>query len=410
MKHKKLWWGILGVVVVIAAGCGIYAWQVNARYQSYVDKASDVKKWTADPRPMQSEKTAMAIFQKSFKANKEVKNKNTTKGVKLTTIPGLRGAWSVNHKTKKAAFGNDWVPQGLTQSDDKYFVSLYDGDHKLNSLIVQIDKKTGKYEKSLILNSKAHVGGITYEDKYKQLIYSDDVGGYAGFGAIKQADIDSYDPAVAQKPIAAKKIEWHLGTRTSAITTYNGNMVVARYGQKSKQHSIILLPLDKNGLPKALSEKKVKEIDETIAKKIETQKVVGKDFVQVLFENLIDEGIINGYEAGVKRMQGVSMQDVGLTVLVQSNGLKNSKLILQEQAMNPKKWNKLEFAVPMKSAPAIYVPHAAEEVTINNDLSEISTIFESGAKKYREKGFLFWRPSFMDYFVTLPITGNGNDK
>ena len=49
-------------------------------------------------------------------------------------------------------------------------MSLYDGNHKLNSIIVQVNKHNAKYNKTLILGSKSHVDGITYDIDHQRLL------------------------------------------------------------------------------------------------------------------------------------------------------------------------------------------------------------------------------------------------
>lgn len=369
--------------------------------QELVDKPSDVKKWTADPRAMESE----SAVRKQFKTiNKEYNDKYVSMdGLKFGVIPGLRGAWSINTKTKKAAFGTDWVPQGLTQSADKYFISAYDGDHKLNSLIYQIDKKTRKYEKTLILDSQAHVGGITYEDKYDQLIYSNDVNGIAGFGAIKQDTISDYDATSDHKAIEAKKIPFAIGGRTSAITTYKNMMVVAKYGLNASDRSIILLPTQ-DGLPKGITLAQAEKYSEEYLKDNKAKSDVRS--ISSVTKWLIKKDYIKAYYPGWDRIQGVSMLDNGVAVLTQTNGQSPSNLIIRLQNYNGKKNAKFDFKSPKNGASIAKIPHGAEEVSINRQMSNISMIFESGAKKYRERQFATGHPTYVDRFAILPLSVN----
>ena len=245
MKRRRLL--LLGIGVCFLVGLvlvGMYGKNKHS-YELLIDQATEVPKWEADPRPLQSE--AVVIGQlKKLNRNRDNKDVNLT-AAKFVVIPGLRGAWSVNHKTKKVAFGTGWVPQGLTQSQDHYYVSAYDGNHQLNSLIFQIDKQSKKYVKTLILDSKAHVGGITYDDIHKRLIYSDDTSQVAGFGFIDQAVIDDYQASVVKKPIASQKQVWKIGARTSAITTYQNQLIVAKYGFHANERSIVSIPLSEAG-------------------------------------------------------------------------------------------------------------------------------------------------------------------
>ena len=55
------------------------------------------------------------------------------------------------------------IPQGLTISDDYFFISMYDYYHLSNSMINVYDKD-GNFVNSCELNNKAHVGGISYDN------------------------------------------------------------------------------------------------------------------------------------------------------------------------------------------------------------------------------------------------------
>jgi hypothetical protein len=199
-------------------------------------QASDVPKWTADQGELVSKETAL---NQMILRNDEMKNVDMESFI----IPGLRGAWSINHKTKKAAFGSDWVPQGLTQSKDKYFVSAYNGDYKLNSVIFMVDKKIKKYEKTLILSSKSHLGGIAYDNTFDRLWYSDDQDG-GGLSYIEDVFFNAYDARKDQKPISHQHIDLPWAQRTSGIAIYKGMIVVVKYGLKEDERSVIPIPLD----------------------------------------------------------------------------------------------------------------------------------------------------------------------
>ncbi|KMO57792.1 hypothetical protein PZ00_00005, partial [Lacticaseibacillus rhamnosus] len=228
MLKKWIWGSIGGLIVLIVVGIGGWWLYDHFHYQQLVDQPADVKKWEADPRPLQSEQTAVKRITE-IPQSAQLGNR-IAKGTKLVVIPGLRGAWSINAKTKRAGFGTNWVPQGVTQSKDSLFVSLYDGDHKLNSLILEINKKTGRYRKSFILKSKAHVGGITYDREKKRLLWSDDnskLGG-AGISYASQRALDAYQAQVEKAPLDSTRIPLHLANRTSAITLYDHQLVFVK--------------------------------------------------------------------------------------------------------------------------------------------------------------------------------------
>lgn len=359
MLKKWVWVTVLSVIGIVALGFGGWALIDHYQYSQLVDQPSDVKKWEADPRPLQSKSAAI----KQIKAigQSDPLEKRAATNAKLVVIPGLRGAWSINAKTKKAGFGNNWVPQGITQSKDAIYMSLYDGNHKLNSIIVQVNKHNAKYNKTLILRSKSHVGGITYDIDHQRLLLSDDAAQTKGAGIsyVSQSEIDAYSAKATQQPIKSTRIELHLARPTSAITLYNNQLVFVKYGQNKKNRSILALPLN--------SKRKV----------------------------------INSSNNGWDRLQGIAIAKSGLTLLSQSNGSAPGKIWIL--VPGNKSWTKLDFTAPKSGSKIINVPNSVEDISLDPSEKHISMIFESGAKAYREAGTFMHRPSYMDRVIILPV-------
>ena len=369
MLKKWVWVTVLSAIGIVALGFGGWALIDHYQYSQLVDQPSDVKKWEADPRPLQSKSAAI----KQIKAigQSDPLEKRAATDAKLVVIPGLRGAWSINAKTKKAGFGNNWVPQGVTQSKDAIYMSLYDGNHKLNSIIVQVNKHNAKYNKTLILRSKSHVGGITYDIDHQRLLWSDDAAQTTGAGIsyVSQREIDAYSAKATQQPIKSTRIELHLARRTSAIALYNNQLVFVKYGQNKKNRSILALPLNANGLPAPITMKQKK--------------------------------VINSYNNGWDRLQGIAVAKSGLTLLSQSNGSAPGKIWIR--VPGNKSWTKLDFTAPKSGSKIINVPNSVEEISLDLSEKHISMIFESGAKAYREAGSFMHRPSYMDRVIILPV-------
>ncbi|MDT2743510.1 hypothetical protein P7G87_10605 [Enterococcus asini] len=395
MKRKRVALIVVGILVLVGVVLtGMYV-KNKQGYESLIDKASEVPKWEADPRPLQSENV---VLKKLKKLNRKNDNKDVslTDG-KLIVIPGLRGAWSIDHKTKKAAFGTGWVPQGLTQSKDHYYVSAYDGEHRLNSVIFQIDKQSKKYVKTLILSSKAHVGGITYEDEHQRLIYSDDTNQVAGFGYIDQAVIDEYQASVLKKPIESQKKEWKIGLRTSAITTYQNQLVVAKYGFHPNERSIVTIPLNQAGYPPKITDRGSQLLADAIGTADK------KELEKVFIEALLEEGYISSFNHGWDRMQGISLSKSGMMIVSQSNGLKPGKLLIRYRVPDLKNWRKSNVTKDFTGPDAVTIPRSVEEVSINDEETELAMIFESGAKKYREAPSVLLPGNYMDRILVLPM-------
>ncbi len=395
MLKKWVWVTVLSVIGIVALGFGGWALIDHYQYSQLVDQPSDVKKWEADPRPLQSKSAAI----KQIKAigQSDPLEKRAATNAKLVVIPGLRGAWSINAKTKKAGFGNNWVPQGFTQSKDAIYMSLYDDNHKLNSIIVQVNKHNAKYNKTLILRSKSHVGGITYDIDHQRLLLSDDAAQTKGAGIsyVSQREIDAYSAKATQQPIKSTQIELHLARPTSAITLYNNQLVFVKYGQNKKNRSILALPLNANGLPAPITKAWALEIAPKFAGKTLDQEV------NMVFKSLIQKKVINSSNNGWDRLQGIAIAKSGLTLLSQSNGSAPGKIWIL--VPGNKSRTKLDLTAPKSGSKIINVPNSVEDISLDPSEKHISMIFESGAKAYREAGTFMHRPSYMDRVIILPV-------
>ncbi|KQB81888.1 hypothetical protein [Leuconostoc lactis] len=77
------------------------------------------------------------------------------------------------------------TPQSLTLNDKYIFVSAYDHTRQLNSVLFLIDRKTHQWIKTITLPTRAHVGGITIDDRTQTLYLSDDSQGVTKLGRIQ---------------------------------------------------------------------------------------------------------------------------------------------------------------------------------------------------------------------------------
>lgn len=124
--------------------------------------------------------------------------------------------------------------------------------------------------------------------------------------------------------------------------------------------------------------------------------------LDILFKTLIKKKIINSYNPAWDRLQGVAIAKDGVTLFSQSNGSAPGKIWIRMAV--DKGWEKLDFKSPKAGDKMINVPNSVEEISFNPDQNELLLIFESGAKTYREEGWFFHRPHYMDRIMYLPLT------
>ena len=113
-------------------------------------------------------------------------------------IPGLEQTQAIVHSGKnagKVGISKDMDPQGMAVIEDKYLlISAYSKSKKYNSVIWLVDKKTGKYIKTIALDDIDHVGALIYDDEHHRLwVAAVDKQGDAQIEALNLSSIENYD-------------------------------------------------------------------------------------------------------------------------------------------------------------------------------------------------------------------------
>lgn len=162
----------------------------------------------------------------------------------LITIPGLKQCPSINYGNRKKSTCTSVTPQGITVCEKYIFISAYCHAHKHNSVIFELERRTGKVIKEIVLGDLTHVGGLAYDKLHEVLWIASEVpsskGGKltrrAGVASIRQREIDAYDFSKEKKPIEYSAKSATMFPRASFITYYSG-YIFSGYWVKSKSTS-----------------------------------------------------------------------------------------------------------------------------------------------------------------------------
>lgn len=116
-------------------------------------------------------------------------------------IPGMHGAYGLKANDEESDAGErafelvmseHYTPQGLAIGEGQLFVSAYDHEHELKS-VIYVFTSDGEYLKTISLDDAAHVGGLGYDRTTDALWVADHVHGQAAISSIAQETIDDYD-------------------------------------------------------------------------------------------------------------------------------------------------------------------------------------------------------------------------
>lgn len=141
-------------------------------------------------------------------------------------LPGLLATKSYDFKTKKVNTATAMTPQGITIAGKYILLTAYDGEHEHASVVYVLDKKTGKYLKTIQVAGRPHLGGIAYDPVAKNIWVTGSMGRSSALAAFSMAELKSYK-AGSQIPIKYKyQIAIPAVEKASTVTYYDGQLFV----------------------------------------------------------------------------------------------------------------------------------------------------------------------------------------
>lgn len=197
--YHLLRWLTVGAAVILvavsAAGC-------------HRAQAKPLPKGTASTTPLITSKS-LRSYEHQYPVLKRTISENIV-------IPGLKGAWTLD-KQNHLFVSKGYDVQGVAVSKQYVFISAYDDYKKADSIIFVMNKHTGKYVKSVILQGRPHAGGIAYDPGTKSVWFSDDTH-HAQLTRIQLSDIEQYSLAKMKRPVRySQTVVMPRIKRTSAV-------------------------------------------------------------------------------------------------------------------------------------------------------------------------------------------------
>ncbi|AEG41279.1 YncE family protein [Lactobacillus kefiranofaciens] len=145
---------------------------------------------------------------------------------KDAVIPGLISTKSYDFKAKKYNTATAMTPQGIAVADKYILLTAYDGDHQHASVIYVLNKKTGKYIKTIQVAGRPHLGGIAYDPVAKNIWVTGSLGKSSALASFSLKKLQQYDeakhlPIKYNHQIAISAVE-----KASTVTYYDGQLFV----------------------------------------------------------------------------------------------------------------------------------------------------------------------------------------
>ena len=175
------------IFACLAAGLLVVLYLLYAFFWRGMGEPNPKQNFTnTDPALYKTEKQLKRMVSLRFrKLSKQVR--------RMYVIPGLKTAESLQGEFRAPAVCTSMTPQGLCVTEQYLFISAYCHTGRHNSVLFMLDRTTGEYIKTIVLGSRAHVGGIAYDPEHRNVWVAGGVNGVAKAGCYTLDSLVEYD-------------------------------------------------------------------------------------------------------------------------------------------------------------------------------------------------------------------------
>ena len=225
-KGVRIWMHLL-LAWILLAGC---FWFYIVVYRSVNEPVTWLERTNTSPAVHTvSEIRQILTGYKEFFSEDMVKHLSAERSFGTYVIPGLKAAKTVDSKTGITDICTSMTPQGMDVTEDSIFVSAYCHTKRHNSVLFEIDKKTGRFVKEIIMPNQTHAGGIAYDNLKQMLWVSDYVDGQAAVSLYTMEALENYQYDKTKKPLPF--LETHIleGLARNSFMAFRGGNLYAGY-------------------------------------------------------------------------------------------------------------------------------------------------------------------------------------
>lgn len=348
---KRIVIALLIVTALGAAGYGGYRWYQFHNFMTNRPKLVKAKDGTNTNAAWYNYSTYQRQLRQKYSFINKISNyvpPRTWDG-KDFVIPGLIATKSYDFSKKSYNTATQMTPQGLTVAHKYILITAYDGEHRHASVIYVLDKKTGKYLKTIQVKGKPHLGGITYDPRGKNVWITGSIGKSSALMAFPLSSVKSYNEKL-HVPIAyTHRISIPTLERASTVTYYDNQLFVGFFNMYGRGR-VASYTISRSGKNRnSITNNEIKSVTGTVS--------------------WSDPSGITSMD---KQVQGIAIAD-GKIFISQSYGSGSSKLyIFPSTALNALDEKNAELIIEM--------PPYLEQITAYK--GQLLCIFESGSQKY----------------------------
>lgn len=230
-KRWKRFRRLLCVVLVLAmAGTGYwyYAFQYRAQHET------DTKLTKTNTNAIYTMEQHMKMVRRNEEVYKYAyTNREGDVDYGTYIVPGLEATKTLRiRSTGKPSMCTSMTPQGLAITEDYLLISAYCRTKEHNSVIYVLDKDTHQFVKEIVLNTRAHVGGLAYDTMNHNLWVTGQGSTWAQANAISLRHLEEYIFEDEYKPLEFDmSYNLYRIKRASFMTYHDGALFVGFFTQ-----------------------------------------------------------------------------------------------------------------------------------------------------------------------------------
>lgn len=300
---------------------------------------------------LEEQRHALAAYPAFYQASNLDKRSGKEFGTYI--IPGLIETESLMlHKNKQLSQSKSMDPQGVTVTEDYLLISAYSHDEEHNSVIYVLDRQTHSYLKTVVLQGKPHVGGLTYDHQTKNIWVCDITPeGKAAIASISLQTLENYHLKPNKQPVKYDQFVVLDDIDRASFITYHDQKMYVGYFSEVAEGVLGEYHIDEHGqLIKGLKNQTRLTLENKGLKPSELAKIV--------------HGI-----------QGITFYRDYL-LLSQSYGPENSKILIYPDTKKSTRYLDKEVIKTIEAPPYL------EQITAHD--GQLYTIFESGTQRFRD--------------------------
>ncbi len=227
-KFWKIFRRILCVLLILGLAGGGY-WYYAFEYRA--SHEVETERTTTSTEPLYTEEE----HEKTVSRNKVMASylADGTAAETSYVIPGLEATRTLKIRTTGTPdMCTSMTPQGLAVTEDYLLISAYCRTKEHNSVIYVLDKETHEFIKEIVLNTRAHVGGMAYDTMNHNLWVSGQGSTWAQANAISLEHLEEYQFEDGYEPLEYDmSYNLYRIKRSSFMTYHDGALFVGFFTQ-----------------------------------------------------------------------------------------------------------------------------------------------------------------------------------